>query len=78
MFNDGLIMRLIVKIVSPVTGLAEKRFRMIKSADVDLDISGIQHLDKNCKYWALSLFDPDNCTFSVVVLMAILRTVFGS
>jgi hypothetical protein len=42
-------MSLMVKVLSPVTGFAEKRFRMIKSADVDLDTSGIQRLEKNCK-----------------------------
>jgi hypothetical protein len=68
-------MSLIVKILSPITGFAEKRFRMIKSANVDLGASGIQRLEKNCKYWALSLFDPSNCTFSTVVLIAVLTTV---
>jgi hypothetical protein len=68
-------MRLIVIILSPVTGFAEKRFRIIKSADLDLDTNGIQRLEKNCKYWALSLFDPSHCTFSAVVLIAILTTV---
>jgi len=75
LFHDGLITSLMVKILSPITGLAEKRFRMINSANVDLDTSGIQRLEKNCKYLALSLFDPRNSTFSALVLTAILTTV---
>ena len=74
MFHDGLITSLMVKILSPVTGFAEKRFRMIKSADVDLDTSGIQRLEENRKFWALSLLDPNNCSLSAVALIAILTT----
>ena len=51
-----------VKILSPITGLAEKRFRMINSANVDLDTSGIQRLEKNCKYLALS-YKPEGRGF---------------
>ena len=70
-----IIMSLIVEILSPVTGFAEKRFRIIKSADLDFDTSGIQHLEKSCKYWALSFIDPNNCTFSALVLIAVLTNV---
>jgi hypothetical protein len=68
-------MTLILKILSPITGFAEKRLRMINSADVDLDTSGIQRLENNCKYWALSWYDPNNCSFSALVMIAILTAL---
>ena len=61
--------------LSPFTGFAEKRLRIVKSADMDLDPSGFQRLDKNCKYWALCWFDPSNFTFSAVVLIGVLTNI---
>jgi hypothetical protein len=75
LFHDDLIMRLIVKMLSLITGFAEKSFRMIKSGDMDLDTSGFQRLEKNRKYWALSLFGPSNFTSSVVALIAVLKII---
>lgn len=64
-----------MKILSPITGSGEKSLRIIQPANMDLDTSGFRRLEKNRKYWALSLFDPSNFTSSDVALIAVLITI---